>query len=195
MKKALFIYALTLTSYISPVMAQDYPLSVQAVYGATGKEQVDFDPSNTNIRSLDAYYMDDFFELTDEMVRAKYFMTNAFNLGNFEKHFENEYTWSIENFMTSLSERKAPSDTLGEVKTLVTEAIFSQFQFFADLKEEYKGQTNIKIDWNARKFDKNIETSHVKLQEAATLLTQTYMMEREQNKEAFIRHLDALDFK
>ncbi|MGH1456602.1 MAG: hypothetical protein ACRBDI_07465 [Alphaproteobacteria bacterium] len=177
-----------------PAMAQGYPLPVPTVYLSMGKTYNDFDPATSTIRGSDARYLNALFELTDEAVRARYFMMNSYTMEDHAKHFEGTYKKTIEMVMAGMSEISPPSDTLKEVEVLITEAIFAQYQFFSEMDEKYKGQVGVRLDWRSEVGNENIQMSHKKLLDAHALLTTTYFTENERNLQAFYDHLCALDF-
>ncbi len=176
----------------APSYAQDYPLSVQASFMAMGKVYVDFDPTQTNIRGQDAHYINALFELTDEAVRANYFMIDAYNMGGHEKHFDEKYSKTIDLVMAGLSEIDAPSETLQKVETLVTEAIFAQYKFFSEVKITYKGSDRIALNREEAADNENMKTLNDKILEIRTLMSETYIMEKEKNRQAINFHINGL---
>jgi DhnA family fructose-bisphosphate aldolase class Ia len=179
----------------SSLRAEDnYPLSVQTVYGLIGKVHMDYNPEKSKLTPAEAEYLDELFQITDEAVRARYFMMNAFKMEDHRVHYKEKYAKTIEMLMAALSDINAPTNTLKQVEKNITEAMFAQYSFFTNLTKKYKEQGGAIVNWRAEFTKEDVKTSHQKLIKAYDLLKNEYGQEEEKNYKAFYESLCALDF-
>lgn len=192
-RQALF-FALTVLLAPQTVWADRYPLSVQAVYGATGRIYTDFNPEETNLEWAEAEYINKLFEITDEAVRARYFIMDAFKTRKYDESARKLYTETIGQVMADLSALPAPTKELKEVETIITDAIMHQYQFIANFGTRYENQSDMRANWRLEMKDERVQKSHDKLVNAVAAFNEAYPFERQRNQMAFLHRVKALSF-
>lgn len=191
----LFLSFIWITFAQAAQAKQGKELPVQTIYGLIGKTYTDFDPLKSDLSPGEAAYLDALFEITDEGVRARVMMMQAFRTVEYHTYYKEKYVPAIEKIMVALSALDAPNDELAEVERLVSAALMEQYQFIANLVKKYKTQkAAAHIDWHAEFKTEHVQKAHTSLLRAYSILKGMYYYEDTHNLKSFYEHLCALDF-